>query len=413
MPRKRQSGPVEWLRLRVERSLRFRSDLWVSVTHRPWWHWVTLWLLRRVSVFRWQQPLNSYSLAIGNEFSRSVEFATRIHTLSLRTDPLEVPRAQYPDGSGGLQEFAFTAPPQLAALVRDAVICPVSATTIIEFQHIDGRTLMQAICAQESRDHTATLSLFRDLAMAPAADDEVYLPVRADGNYHHWVCEDLCQILYAIDLLATLRHPWRPRFLVSHSSPWLDEVLSCYGLEAAEVGPGYRRYPVVLYVDRLRNYLMTAPDLHRLRSLARRLTPPHPDAAEPRRIYVARGRGLRAMPYEEKLADWLIQEWGFTHVFAAGPSQRPLTLKENIDFFAGAEIVVGPHGAGLTNILWSERKATVVELAFRAYCGPGNALQASLAGHDYHCCWIDSESPTFGTLTAVQRQLAPILQRLG
>jgi len=58
------------------------------------------------------------------------------------------------------------------------------------------------------------------------------------------------------------------------------------------------------------------------------------------------------------------------------------SFEENVRLFTDAEIVVSPHGAGLTDIIFSE-DASVVELSTLSSPPPAFYLLAQQAGHDY------------------------------
>jgi capsular polysaccharide biosynthesis protein len=81
----------------------------------------------------------------------------------------------------------------------------------------------------------------------------------------------------------------------------------------------------------------------------------------------------------EDAVEALMQAHGFACVSLTG-----MTLAEQIALFRGAEVVAGGHGAGLTNVVFCQPGARVLELATTDY---PNACMASLGrtrGLDYH-----------------------------
>ncbi len=96
-----------------------------------------------------------------------------------------------------------------------------------------------------------------------------------------------------------------------------------------------------------------------------------------RRLYVSRRQALsRRVSNENELLGRLAR-WGFEAVLPEN-----LSFAEQIALFSQAEMVVGPHGAGLTNIVFS-KDITVVEFFEPGYV---NACYYSLCnslGHDY------------------------------
>jgi hypothetical protein len=65
----------------------------------------------------------------------------------------------------------------------------------------------------------------------------------------------------------------------------------------------------------------------------------------------------------------------------------PRSLREQMDLFGAASLVVGPHGAAFTNIAWTPPGAAVLELFHHAYFPHYFYYLARVLGHDY-ACWI-------------------------
>lgn len=76
-----------------------------------------------------------------------------------------------------------------------------------------------------------------------------------------------------------------------------------------------------------------------------------------RRLYVTRNDTRKRRIRNEAELMPLLARHGFESV---APGRLP--LKEQASLFAGAEAIVGPHGAGMTNILFSPPGARVVEI---------------------------------------------------
>ena len=76
-----------------------------------------------------------------------------------------------------------------------------------------------------------------------------------------------------------------------------------------------------------------------------------------KRLYVARGAAPRRRVLNEAAVEKLLAGFGFTSV-----NPGALSLKDQVALFADAEIVVGAHGAGLTNCVFMAPGSAVVEL---------------------------------------------------
>lgn len=76
----------------------------------------------------------------------------------------------------------------------------------------------------------------------------------------------------------------------------------------------------------------------------------------PTRVYVSRADANRRQVENEEEVVLLLDKYGFMSI---EPGRLPFC--EQVRLFSGADIIVGPHGAGLANMIWSDR-AKVLEL---------------------------------------------------
>jgi capsular polysaccharide biosynthesis protein len=90
-----------------------------------------------------------------------------------------------------------------------------------------------------------------------------------------------------------------------------------------------------------------------------------PEPGAPLRLYVSRNdTAQRRVTDEDRLVSRL-EALGFTCLTLTVRS-----LDEQIDLFRRAEIVVGPHGGGFTNLAWCDPGTAVVELFADDYVNP-------------------------------------------
>jgi Glycosyltransferase 61 len=98
-----------------------------------------------------------------------------------------------------------------------------------------------------------------------------------------------------------------------------------------------------------------------------------------RRLFVSRvGATHRRLLNETEAAQALGREAGVELVSTDG-----MSLADEIALFRSAELVVGGHGAGLTNLVFAPRGTRVVDLAPSTYWDSLFAQAASVMGHSY------------------------------
>lgn len=77
----------------------------------------------------------------------------------------------------------------------------------------------------------------------------------------------------------------------------------------------------------------------------------------PKRIYINRSRAVkRKIANENELVNFL-SKYGFASI-----ELEELDFIEQVNLFNGAEIIVAPHGAGLSNIIFCEKSAKIIEI---------------------------------------------------
>jgi hypothetical protein len=97
-------------------------------------------------------------------------------------------------------------------------------------------------------------------------------------------------------------------------------------------------------------------------------------AGSANRIYIARfDAGARAMENERAFAERL-SGIGFQIVIS-----EKLSFREQVRLFSQADVIVGPHGAGLTNCVYCRPGTTIIELAHCDYFVRGNIINLGYA----------------------------------
>lgn len=104
-----------------------------------------------------------------------------------------------------------------------------------------------------------------------------------------------------------------------------------------------------------------------------------------KRIYVARGAAPRRRVLNEAAVEKLLAGYGFVSV-----NPGALSVTEQVELFAGAEIVAGPHGAGLTNAVFMAPGGAIIEMTHDKRVVWTYHEVAGAAGHAYACVVNDA-----------------------
>jgi len=179
------------------------------------------------------------------------------------------------------------------------------------------------------------------------------LTTGANTNYYHWLVEALPRLdLYERSGIAIDRFyaPIRHRFQ--------RETLALLGIPRDRIVPA--TYHAHLAPDRLVvSSFRVVPSRATIDFLHRRLAASvQPWAGPGRRIFISRGcRGARSIVNENELVRAL-RPLGFERY-----RLERMPVADQIAIFSSAECVIGPHGAGLTNLAFCRPGTKVVEIS--------------------------------------------------
>lgn len=110
------------------------------------------------------------------------------------------------------------------------------------------------------------------------------------------------------------------------------------------------------------------------------------EAPGQRWLYVSR-RGFRRSPeWEDELVRALIGRLPQLEVFEG----HRMSLTEQVAAFSNAAVVIGPHGAGLSNLVFSPRSTRVVEIATHGNCNDHFWRISALREQRYDLAWVDA-----------------------
>jgi capsular polysaccharide biosynthesis protein len=213
-------------------------------------------------------------------------------------------------------------------------------------------------------------------APARRVEDGYLLTLQQSANYYHFVCEVLP---LAFALKRDDRWGQLPVYVGADLPGYVFEYLRLLGLDAY-----CRPLPRGVYAaDTLR--VATFPGLSSLPSpkhlLAVRqacLDAVGPSTRPRRRLYIRRTDAPdRRIVNEPKLLSALA-DFGFEPTTLSDK-----TLPEQIRLFQSAEIIIAPHGAGNTNLLFAPPDCVMIELMGPTIYSPSFLVIASTLGQPY------------------------------
>jgi len=199
--------------------------------------------------------------------------------------------------------------------------------------------------------------------------------------YYHWLTEYVPK-LRALEYYEKKGNT-SPTILVSRDPPkWVVDSISLAGYEFEECetwdGGSVRVETLLLTKHRSGNEI-TPDQLQWLRQRMRKNIKDSGTTRDASRIYISRSDASdRRVVNEKELMDRL-SERGFERYLLS-----KLSVAEQVELFSEAEIVVAPHGAGLTNVLFADG-VKIVELLPEDDIRDHYYRLANKLGFDYSC----------------------------
>jgi len=210
-------------------------------------------------------------------------------------------------------------------------------------------------------------------ALAPAASprlaEAVWILERAYDNHSHWLTAHLPKLLL-LESLGRLRNVLLPR----RRTPTMQATLERAGFDPAAFLPFDETRPLsverltVVGADRFRPELL-APLRARLAL---------PAQARRRRLFISRAKAKSRRLVNEDALWPLLERAGFERVHL-----EALDFDAQRALMAEADILLGPHGAGLTNMLFCAPGAQIVEIMDPDYPNPNFYALACAMEHGY------------------------------
>ena len=194
-------------------------------------------------------------------------------------------------------------------------------------------------------------------------------------GFYHIITEELPQILYLSQFKPVFLQGWRGHSLA-------QEVFATLGVKSLELN-GFIKPSQLIFVTRGKDIGYLHPfSLHLLREFRDRVLNDHSNKG-PEKIYISRQNSRRSHPLEFEIQRSYLDK-GF-HIFES----QGMSLVEQINFFANCREIVGLHGAGITNAIWSEN-CKVLELMPRNRVNRCFEWQSFLCNQEYEVKMLPS-----------------------
>lgn len=224
---------------------------------------------------------------------------------------------------------------------------------------------------------------FRNISRKqPRVELEVATPLLnfwTDKFYFHWIVSSLLK-LEGIDFFIEKSNV-RPKLIIDKNAPeWQKESLDFlgYGEDYIELNePAISVKQMVITPFRREKMVLSPSSLQWLREKAVSRLPAN-RSEYPKRIYITRkDAAIRQVLNEQEVLEY-IKPLGFESFVLS-----EMSFAEQVALFSQAEIVLAPHGAGLTNTIFSS-KILIMEF-FASFRVPTFHLLSASLGHDYVC----------------------------
>lgn len=205
------------------------------------------------------------------------------------------------------------------------------------------------------------------------ADTVAPLIPRYSDNYYHWTVETVPKIRYLREYEAQTGVDLT--YLVPGDAPgWLDETIELIGVSEGKIeratGPIYRADRLVLPSFPVQTWSDYEWFVETVRSSVDR------SGVTANGVFISRANAPERRIVNENAVAAALADHGIERQLL-----EDNTVAENIALFAEADVVVGAHGAGLTDLLYCE-DATVIELFGSKLKDPYERLAAT-AGVEY------------------------------
>ncbi|MBN4067481.1 glycosyltransferase family 61 protein [Simkania negevensis] len=198
--------------------------------------------------------------------------------------------------------------------------------------------------------------LFRRLKLPRVRKVDETVAVVASGAsncYYHWMSE----VVTKIEILKRSGISYDKIYVSKIEFPYQKETLEMMGVDPAKIIEGHRSLQI-------KAKKLVVPTLHNLENpfpqwAAEAITKAAnvDSGSQRKRIFISRAETVKRHILNEEQLFIFLQRQGFEKVFL-----EKMSVKEQAQLLHAAEVVIAPHGAGLTNLIFCQKGTRVIEL---------------------------------------------------
>lgn len=198
-------------------------------------------------------------------------------------------------------------------------------------------------------------------------------------NYYHWICDFLPRLL-----LLRQYYPTCNLLLPDMLPAFAQDTLTYLGFhDLLFIGKqDVFKFDKLVFPEAVASGGLHDPQLiQQVRyELLQSVKLPAAHLSKSKRLYVSRARANRRKPRNEEQVVSLLRQYQFATVYL-----EDYSFAEQVELLRDAEILVGMHGAGLTNLLFLPKGAQVVEFMNMESMNLCYYHLASAVGIQYSC----------------------------
>lgn len=224
----------------------------------------------------------------------------------------------------------------------------------------------------------------------------VVLTFCGSGNYFHWLYDVLPRLL----MIKALNLPHHCLIMNPHlHSGFVEETLRLFGIPECSVirtdNHLYLQADQLLVPSIIMNSHYPPWTTHALREQLLPLR--DTDISAPERVYISRRNASYRRIVNENEIIQCLKAYGFVPV-----CPEEWSIAQQIHLFASAKVIVGPHGAGLTNLAFCSKGTQVIEIFHIQHVIPTYWMISNHNKLDYYMLYGQEQAALSGCFAGLE-----------